>query len=447
MYDLVTNVLALILVLGVMIFVHELGHFLVAKAFGIGVEVFSLGFGKRILGFRRGETDYRVSLLPLGGYVKMVGENPDEELSGADDEYLTKPKWQRLLVLVAGPAMNVLLAFVLLVAVYSVGVPVQADADEPVVIGLVAEEGPAADAGLRAGDRVVSVDGEPLEDWEEFRLRILISAEQQLQLGVIRDGEPLTVPIMPETQGRQGTGVIGVYSPLAPEVGPVQEDGSADRAGLQRGDRIVAIAGEQVAHFNVMAEMLSERVGQETRLVVERDGERFETTLVPSRNEAGQLDVGFSPEPDNVFKLRRHPFGEAVVQAGAEMKRQTLLVAEIIGRLFTGRMSVKTLSGPIEIARFSGGAARTGNPSIVLSFMAIISLQLGLLNLLPIPVLDGGQIAVILFEGAIRRDLSLRAKERIMQVGLILLVSLMAMVITLDITKVLPESWLDWLPF
>ncbi len=447
MLDVAVNALALLFVLGVLIFVHELGHFLVAKYFGVGVEVFSLGFGKRVAGFRRGDTDYRLSLLPLGGYVKMVGENPDEELSGADNEYLGKPKWQRFLVLIAGPAMNIALAFILTVGVYQLGIRVQADSDDPVVIGLVQADSPAAEAGLQPGDRIVTVDGETMPNWEQFRTRILISANQPMNFGVIRGGAEITLPITPMASGEQGTGLIGVIAPVPPEVGPVAEDGMAAEAGLQPGDRIVGIDGVVISHWNRLVELLSSRPGEPLTLSVDRAGSRFETTLTPQLGDNDLLDVGFAPNPANFFEVRSYPLGEAMVEAGRKLRRDSLLLGEILKRLFTGRMSVKTLSGPIEIARFSGAATRTGDPSVVMSFMAFISLQLGILNLLPIPVLDGGQVALILFEGAIRRDLSLRVKERIMQVGLVMLVSLMVVVLTLDLTKAIPDSWLAWLPF
>ncbi|HJO04831.1 MAG TPA: RIP metalloprotease RseP [Acidobacteriota bacterium] len=447
MLDVAVNALALLFVLGVLIFVHELGHFLVAKYFGVGVEVFSLGFGKRVAGFRRGDTDYRLSLLPLGGYVKMVGENPDEELSGADNEYLGKPKWQRFLVLIAGPAMNIALAFILTVGVYQLGIRVQADSDDPVVIRLVQADSPAAEAGLQPGDRIVTVDGETMPNWEQFRTRILISANQPMNFGVIRGGAEITLPITPMASGEQGTGLIGVTAPVPPEVGPVAEDGMAAEAGLQPGDRIVGIDGVVISHWNRLVELLSSRPGEPLTLSVDRAGSRFETTLTPQLGDNDLLDVGFAPNPANFFEVRSYPLGEAMVEAGRKLRRDSLLLGEILKRLFTGRMSVKTLSGPIEIARFSGAATRTGDPSVVMSFMAFISLQLGILNLLPIPVLDGGQVALILFEGAIRRDLSLRVKERIMQVGLVMLVSLMVVVLTLDLTKAIPDSWLAWLPF
>lgn len=447
MYDVSTNILALIFVLGVLVFVHEFGHFLMAKAFGVGVEVFSLGFGKRLFGFRRGDTDYRVSVLPLGGYVKMVGENPDEELRGSNLEYLGKPKWQRLLILVAGPAMNIVLAFVFTVAVYQLGIRVPFDSDQPVVIGLI-ESGSAAEAaGLQAGDRVLMVNGEPMADWENFRVRILIGADETLQLGIERDGQQLQLTATPERGESTATGRLGVYSVLEPEVGLVQEGGVAERAGLQVGDRIVAVDGITVNHYNTMADLLVERGGTEAVLSVARGGSMIEVPLTSEVSESGQLLIGFAPDPDKLFKMRGYPLGESMGRAGAELRRQSVLLGEILKRLFTGRMSVRTLSGPIEIARFSGGAARTGDPSVLLSFMAFISLQLGILNLLPIPVLDGGQIAMILVEGAIRRDFSMQVKERIMQVGIILLVSIMAMVIVLDVTKLIPQSWTAWLPF
>ena len=446
MFDVATNTLALIFVLGVLVFVHEFGHFIVAKAFGVGVEVFSLGFGKRLFGFKKGETDYCVSILPLGGYVKMVGENPDEEITGADNEYLVKPKWQRFLILVAGPAMNIALAFIFTVGVYQLGIRVQADADQPVVVGLVQPDTPAQEAGLLAGDHVVSVNGEEMADWEQFRIRVLIGAGEQLELGVIRNGSLITVPVVPTTS-EQSTGYLGIASQQPAEVGLVEEGGIAEAAGIRVGDVITAVDGEPLGHWNIFLEKVIERAGEPMVLGVARGSEQLQIDFTAAVNEQEQITIGFNLPEGRVVKIRSYPLGESFVRAGAELKSQSLLLGVILKRLFTGQMSVRTLSGPIEIARFSGGAARTGDPSVLLAFMAFISLQLGILNLLPIPVLDGGQIALILFEGAIRRDLSLQVKERIMQVGIIMLVSLMAMVITLDISKLIPASWWELLPF
>ena len=443
MFAISTNVLALIFVLGVMIFVHEFGHYAMAKAFGIGVETFSFGFGKRLFGFRRGETDYRVSLLPLGGYVKMRGENPNEDLSGDPSEYLGRPKWQRLCVLIMGPAMNVLLAFVLFSVVFMVGVEVEANSDQPVTLGWILPESAAAEAGLQPDDRILAVDGRVSPNWQDFRLRIMTSANLRLMLTLERGGQTLELPITPVGVTRSEIGAIGVYAPVPPTIGAVVEGSLAASAGLRAGDLVQGIEGQPIGHYVELLAELRARLDQPTTLAVRRGTETLSIELTPVETD----NNAFGMQPIALTKMRRYGPLQATAQALREMRRQASLVAEILGKLLTGRMSIRTLSGPIEIAQFSGGAARSGDPSLLLSFMAVISLQLGLLNLLPIPVLDGGQIALILFEGVIRRDLSLNVKERIMQVGFVLLVGLMAVVLTMDISKSLPESWLQYWPF
>ena len=447
MFDIATNTLALIFVLGVLVFVHELGHFMFAKAFGVGVEVFSLGFGKRLFGFRRGDTDYIVSVLPLGGYVKMLGENPDEELSGSDLEYLSKPKWQRLIILLAGPAMNVVLAFVLTVGVYQLGIRVAADSDDPVVVGIVEPDSPAAEAGLQRDDLIVTVDGEAIETWEAFKIRVLISANQPLDLGIVRNNREMIVEVTPEATAEQQTGHIGLGSPRPAQIGPILEGGAAAAAGLREGDVVTAINGEPIHHWNQLVGALADNLDTPLALTLSRDRQIVDLAYTVPLSDDGFLATGFAQVAEHIVKVRSYPLNEAVGEAGRELKRQSLLLGQILRRLFTGRMSVRTLSGPLEIAKFSGQATRTGDPSVLMSFMAFISLQLGIINLLPIPVLDGGQIALILFEAAIRRDLSMQIKERIMQVGVVMLVSLMVVVITLDVTKLLPASWFSWLPF
>ena len=444
MFNVATNIIAFGFVLGVMIFIHELGHYMMAKAFGIGVDVFSLGFGKRLFGFRHGETDYRVSIVPMGGYVKMRGENPGEELTGAPDEYLGRPKWQRFLVLVMGPVMNVALAFALFTTVYATGV-VQAISDnDPVVLGWIAPDQPASEAGLLKGDRIVAIDGESMPDWETFRVRILISAEQELSLDLLRDGKRIEVPLTPKAQGPSRIGFIGVSGLAPPVVERLTEGGLAAAADLREADLIVAVDGTPTDHVNEVNAALIEADGAEVEMIIERRGSRHAVRFVAPRDASGNFPAGFAW---GTFETIRYPIAEAAARAGSEMWRQTQLVGEIVSRLFTGRMSIRTLSGPVEIGRLSGAAARTGEPSILLSFMAFISLQLGLLNVLPIPLLDGGQIALLGFEGLTRRDLSMAVKERIMQVGFILIVTLMAVVLTLDITKNLPTSWLEYWPF
>jgi regulator of sigma E protease len=341
----------------------------------------------------------------------------------------------------------VILAFVLTVGVYQLGIRVAADADDPVLLGLVEPDSPAANAGLQRGDLIVSVDGETLENWDQFRIRVLISANQPLDLGVVRDGQQMSIEVTPAPTAEQQTGRVGLTGPRPAQIGPVAESGAAETAGLQEGDVVTAIDGEPIYHWNQFVGAIADNVDTPLALTLARGNQTVDASYTVSLTDDGFLATGFGQVEEHVIKLRRYPFGEAIVEAGAEMKRQSLLLGQILKRLFTGRMSVRTLSGPLEIAKFSGQATRTGDPSVLMSFMAFISLQLGIINLLPIPVLDGGQITLILFEAAIRRDLSMQLKERIMQVGVIMLVSLMVVVITLDVSKLLPASWFSWLPF
>ena len=448
MFNLGTNILALVFVLGVMIFVHEFGHFATAKFFKIRVEVFAFGFGPRLFGFRRGHTDYRVCALPLGGYVKMKGEEPDESLSGDPDEYLSRPKWQRLCVLAMGPAMNVILSFVLFTIVFLGGVTVESWTEEPVTIGWIQADSPASTVDLEPGDRITAVDGEPLETWQEFQIRVLISGGQEMQLDVSGDSGQRTVSVTPIAVGSSDQGYLGALPHFPPVVDRITEGSAGEAAGILPGDRFVEVDGQEVNDFSQVKQIIGDRPGMPTVIVVERDGQFIETTATPDQLAEEQGALGYLGIWRASETTRHHySFTGAVGRALSEMKRQVSLVGEILGRIFTGRMSVKTLSGPIEIARYSGGAARTGDPRVLISFMAIVSLQLGLLNLLPIPVLDGGHIAIILFEGLIRRDLSMKVKERMLQVGMILLMTLMLVVITFDVIKSLPSSWSGIWPF
>ena len=448
MFNLGTNILALVFVLGVMIFVHEFGHFATAKFFKIRVEVFAFGFGPRLFGFRRGHTDYRVCALPLGGYVKMKGEDPDESLAGDPDEYLSRPKWQRLCILLMGPVMNVVLAFVLFTVVFLGGVTVESWTEAPVTIGWIEADSPAGSVDLQPGDRVVAIDGEPLETWQEFQVRVLISGGQEMQLEVSRDSGQRTIPVTPAAVGPSNQGYLGVLPPFPPVVDRLTEGGAGEEAGVEPGDRFVLVDGQEIRDFSQVQQIIRARPDMPTEIEVERNGRIVALTATPARLPEEQGGFGYLGIWRSIETTQHsYSFGGAIGRSLSEMKRQVLLVGEILGRIFTGRMSVKTLSGPIEIARYSGGAARTGNPRVLLSFMAIVSLQLGLLNLLPIPVLDGGHIAIILFEGLIRRDLSMKVKERMLQVGMVLLMTLMLVVITFDVIKSLPSSWSGIWPF
>ena len=437
MLDILTNILALLFVLGVMIFVHEFGHFATAKYFGVRVDVFALGFGPRLFGFRRGDTDYRVCALPLGGYVKMKGENPDEEICGEPDEFLSRPKYQRFLVLLNGPLMNVALAFVLFTMVFTHGIQVETWRDEPVLIGWIEPGSSAATTELAADDLIVAVDGDPMPTWQEFELRVMMSGGQEIDLTVQNNTGTRNISVVPERVGPSAQGKLGASPHFPPLIGSFVAGSPAEGSGLETGDRFVEINGAKVSHWAELLDVVSVNPGTPLDFVVDRGGTMEEFTITPAprpENQGGGGALGVYRLQET--ELRNFSVVGAMGQSATEIRRQAGLVGEILARLFTGRLSVRTMSGPIEIARYSGAAARTLDPFMLFWFMAVVSLQLGLLNLAPVPVLDGGHIAVILFEGITRHELSLQFKERMMTVGVVLLVTFMLVVITFDILKV-----------
>jgi regulator of sigma E protease len=275
-----------------------------------------------------------------------------------------------------------------------------------------------------------------VEDWQAFSLRVLISGGQPITMTVERDGESRTVNATPESVGPNSQGYLGAFPPAEPVVFEVQPDTPAAAAGLLPGDRFVEVEGIPVLDWTDLTRVVVERPNQPTDFIIERDLERFAVTITPQPVESDQGEygsIGVRREVPTV--LQSYGLVGAMGRSVSEIRRQTALIGEILGRLFTGRMSVRTLSGPIEIANYSGAAARTGDPFMLFFFMGVVSLQLGLLNLLPIPVLDGGHIAVLAFEGITRHDLSLKVKENMMKFGVVLLVTLMLVVITFDLLK------------
>lgn len=423
-----SNLIAFVIVLGILVFAHEAGHFLVAKLFRVRVLVFSFGFGTRLFGFKRGDTDYRVSLIPLGGYVRMAGDLTDEESTGADYEYLSKPKWQRFLILMAGPIANLILA-VLFLALFFMGGTEELKEKSP-VFGSVVEDSPAAEAGLREGDRVLDVNGEPVAEWEDLRMTVGLNAETPVRLRIDRDGEQFVTTITPKRVMTPygSTGQIGVTQWLSTEVGRVLPGTAADRAGLKPGDVIVRAGGEPVeqmldldAHF--------EDASKPIDLVVRRNGSEVALTL-PARTDAETSWPGFGL-PTTIHEFT---WPEALEESVSQNWRMTKFIFFTIGRLFRFQGSVDDFSGPISIARISGEMLRSGWTAMIY-LLSVISLNLGILNLLPIPVLDGGHIAILGVEGVMRRELSTSAKERIYQIGFALIAVLMLVVIWNDVVQ------------
>jgi len=433
----VTSLLAFIFVLGVLIFVHELGHFMMARKIGVRVLTFSLGFGPKLLSFQRGDTEYRVSAIPLGGYVKMAGENPDDPRAGSDDEFLSKTKWQRFQVLVMGPLMNLILAVVVLAVVLYQGADVPAYEQQPPVVGTVEVGSPAERSGVRPGDRILSVEGTSVDTWEQLFVAVMPRAEREITLVVERDGRPVTLPVTPNAETDFDIGDIGVVPRMFPQIRSVRPGDRADQAGILAGDVIVAVDGVPVTSDRPVVGLINDSPETPLRLTIRRGQQEFELDVTPALvGEIGLIGVELSP-----YELRRIDPGplQAVQMSVQRNYEWSGMIFQTLWGLVTRETSPKQLMGPVAIAQLSGGAARVGWVALF-SLMAMISLNLGILNLLPIPVLDGGHIFILGVEGLSGRDLSLRLKEKLLMAGFAVLVMLMVTVIYNDLTRI---QWVE----
>jgi regulator of sigma E protease len=439
----VTTILSFIFVLGVLIFVHELGHFVMARRIGVRVHTFSLGFGPKILSFTRGDTEYCISAIPLGGYVKMAGENPEDNRTGAPDEFLSKTKWQRFQVLVMGPVMNLGLALVVMALVLYQGAPVPAFESEPVVIGTFEDASVAQAAGLQPGDRITAVDGNSVPNWRDFSMAIATRADRPTMLRVERDGKVFEVQITPSAETKYEIGNAGVRPIINPEVRTVNPGEAAAEAGLMPGDVVVAVAGEPNVGYERLVELIRSHADKPLVFDVRRDGQIQQVMVTPRvvGGEYARVGAGF-------FAYEVHETKPGIVDAfklsAAQNWEWTKLIMTTLKGLFTRETPMKQLMGPIGIAEMSGDAAETGWIQLF-TLMAMISLNLGLLNLMPIPVLDGGHILILALEGVSRRDFSMKVKEKMLMVGFVVLLTLMVTVIYNDLTRV---EWLQRLnPF
>ncbi len=430
-----TNLVAFAFALGVIISVHEAGHLLVAKWFDVRVHAFSIGFGPRIWGFQRGETEYRLSLVPLGGYVKLGGEQPDEA-TGDPREFVAKPRWQRILVYLAGPAMNVLLAILLIAVVFMVGASIP-NLDVPPVIGAVVEGSAAAAAGVAAGDRIVAVDGDEAHTWDDVSLTLMTAVDRPVTLTLVRGDRRFETTVTPrKVEGENIGDLAGIVPKLLPTVTTVEPDSPAAAAGLQSGDEIRTVDGKPVPSTEDFVDYVSARAGREIVLQVVRGARTLTVSVVPRQTEGGgRIGVGLG-------LFQRYGFFDAFVESARYNWNVVEQTFAVLGKIFSRQVSARNaLAGPIEIAAYSGAAVRVGF-RYLLHLMGFISISIAIVNLLPVPVLDGGQIGILLVESTMRRDLSLRLKELISQVGFVLIMLLMLTVIYFDLSKNLPPGLL-----
>ena len=433
-----TTLLAFAFVLGVLVFVHELGHFMMARWHGVRVLVFSLGFGPKLLKVKRGDTEYAISAIPLGGYVKMAGENPEDTRTGSNDEFLSKTKWQRFQILIMGPVMNLALAVILMAIVLMQGAQIPTFEDEPVAIGKV-ESGSAGEAaGLRPGDIITHVADEPVPTWDRFFLTIGTRADRDVPLRVLRDGREITLSARPTAEGRFQVGELGVLPDTYPTIASVVQGGPADRAGLQTGDVILAINDERMVFPRDVVEAITKNGEQAAQIRVRRDGSEQNFSVTPVR-EGDAVRVGISPIAQTTT-FRPGPLEAFGLSVQRNIEFSGLILKTLWG-LIVGETSPKQLMGPVGIAQLSGESAQMGWVSLF-ALMASISLNLGLLNLMPVPVLDGGHILIMGLEAIARRDFSIQAKEKMFLVGFVLLMALMVTVIYNDLTRI---SWIEGL--
>jgi regulator of sigma E protease len=437
MHLFLTSIWAVIVVLGVMVFIHELGHFLAAKYFGVRVERFSLGFPPRLFGIRRGDTDYCVGAIPLGGFVKMAGENPMEERTGDPREFLSRPRWQRFVIALAGPAMNILFAIVVLTGVYMVHFEQPVYWSQPARVGYVGPDSPAAAAGIQPGDLIVRIGNDRNPTWADVQIQTGISPNRPVGLAVQRDGKLLTLSLTPKGTTRNDIGEAG-WAPDRPIlVGSIEAGMPLAQTPVQPGDIITGLNGQRIGSIEALMADLKANGEKPIELSYTHDGVAKTANVTPKivKGES-RARLGFLAA--EVVRSEKLSLPAAFRESLNQNAKFSYLIVDVLKRLVTRQVSLKQLEGPISIARESGQAAMEQGWIPLLTLMVAISLNLGIFNLLPIPILDGGVILLLLIEGGLRRDISLRLKERIYQAAFLFLVIFAAMVIYNDLMKTIP---------
>lgn len=428
------NIWWFLIMIGVMILIHELGHYWAARFFDVKVHTFSFGFGPRLFGFKKGETDFRFSAILLGGYVKMEGEQPGEEHTADPRSFLNKPRWQRLIILFAGPAMNIILAVAVLTGLFMVRFPKTPSAPSP-EIGYVVPGSAAAKAGLKEGDRIVQIGDASNPTWEDINMKEVTSAGHSLNVWIVRNGQRQLVHVTPVLDPKTGAGFAGWGEQNKIEVDNVLADSPAAKAGLHPGDIIVSVDGQQIFSTPKVHDIISSGGGKPVSVVISHNGKIRTATLTPAKlenNGAKEWMIGVTLQPKVVFVSL--PLPQAFAESVQENAKNAGFIYQFLRGVAERRMSPKSVAGPIGIVQMSGEGAREG-PMAYLGLMAALSLNLAIVNLLPIPMLDGGTIFMLLIEMFMRRDLSIQVKETAFRLGFVFLMALVAFVIYNDISK------------
>ncbi len=439
----ITTILSFILVLGFLVFIHEMGHYLAARHVGVRVETFSIGFPPKMWGKKVGDTEYIFSWIPLGGYVRLFGQNMDDEDAKDPTNYASKSIFQRFYILVAGPGVNLLFAFLFMPLVYMAGISMPKYFLEPAVISFVQENGFAKRIGLQNGDEIVSVNGNPVKNWEEVNAKLSSLETSEAFLEVVRAGYSQTVTGSLADLKKEGPG----WRPkIAPVIGGFTEASSVEQAGLEIGDRLLSINGIAVKEWGDISQIIQKSqppvnkevtvssdsmnpLGIPVDLKFEHEGEVQTTTITPTYNATTQSYLlGVKIEQTN----RSYGLLKSVEMGTDRIVFITGMTFQFIGKMFSGQGSLDDLGGPLRIGVVIGDAVRTGLADVFF-LMAVISLQLGIFNLLPIPVLDGGHIFFLGIEKLKGGPLSAAIRERTQLVGFALLMCFMIVVTYNDI--------------
>ncbi len=437
------TVIAGIVMLGILVFIHELGHFCVAKLCGVKVLKFSLGFGPRLVSRTWGETEYMICAVPLGGYVQMLGEGGGEEGEAAATKLSPEERMRsfdaqsvgrRTAIIAAGPAMNLLLPFIVLPITYLVGVNLPAYFERPACVGYVVAESAGDRAGFLAGDCISTLNQDEIGTWSDGNRELITHIGTPLNFTVERGRELLTLTIPAEEGSLEGLQSLGLLPWQEPIIGMVAPGMPAQTAGMEVGDRIVSIEGAPVDSWYDLRRLIQKRGGAAQTFTVEREERLIDLSVKPVREEVNGTDylVGVAPMQETVFKR----FGLIdSIKAGANRTVELVkLTIVFIQKLFAGHVSTDNIGGPITVVQIAGQAAQT-DLAAILTVLAFLSIQLGILNLLPIPILDGGHLFFNLYEVVARRPMSLRAREIAQQVGLMLILMLMILAFYNDIVR------------
>ncbi len=437
-------IVELLLVLGLMVLVHEFGHFIVAKWCGVRVETFAIGFGKRVVGFRRGETEYQINALPLGGYVKMAGEIPGEEVSNDPGELNNHPRWQRMAIALAGPFANFILAFILMVGVYMVHNEVDQYISGPAVTDYISPGSPVSKTGIQSGDPIVRFDDIENPTWDDIANHSLLNLNQTVPFSYEQDGKRVNTSFFvaskvsaPDEFSPDTLGFVPKMQPTPVKVSSLMPDSPASRAGLQPGDQIVSIDALPLHSVYTLLAYMQDRKGAPAVIDVLRNGQYIVLNITPELTDEGGSKVyllGFHPVPPPV-KVDHLSLAKSMAKSWEFTEKNSALIKDVVEGMFKGHVSVKSLSGPIGIGQVVHEAAQEPGWTPLVGTVAMISINLGMVNLLPFPILDGGMIFLLLFESLFRRDLPMQIKERIFQVAFVCIVLFAAMVIFNDISK------------